>query len=78
MKRIDPRREPVKWGLYFGVVFGLTYGLVWSILHYIRYGEFTWFAVPMAVIGILLPITIGFIIHCYQKRESRQKTKAGS
>ena len=67
-KGIDPRHEPVKWGLYFGVVFGLTYGIGWTILHYIRYREFTWFSLALAAIAMLVSVGLGFLIRWRQNR----------
>ena len=79
-KRLDPRREPVRWGLYFGVIYGLTFGIGWTILHYLRYKEFTWFSLVLTAIAILVPIGLGFLIRCYQNRKRRQKpdSRAGT
>jgi len=72
-KGIDPRREPVKWGLCFGVVFALTYGIGWPILHYIRYREFTWFSLALTAITMLVPVGLGFVIRRYQNRGGAER-----
>jgi len=73
-KGLDPRHEPVRWGLYFGVIYGLTFGIGRTILHYLRYREFTWFSFVLTAVAILVPIGLGFLIRWYQNRERRQKT----
>ena len=79
-KRLDPRREPVRWGLYFGVIYGLTFGISWTILHYLRYREFTWFSLVLTAIAMLVPIGLGFSFRWYQNRKRRQKpdSRAGA